>query len=114
MAHYTAAAALDGAAPRFLRIAGDVVTPRSLAATMASVRGKPFGLWRAGGLDRLGFLIRVVRTLTPRSDAVFPAWQGLQYLRDLSSGLGKLQPLDNDRYGIWTWTTAHDVLTGGT
>ena len=113
VARYTAGAALDGAAPRFLRIAGDVVTPRSLAATMASVTGRPFGLWRAGGLGRLGVLIRVVRTLTPRGDAVFPAWQGLQYLRDLSSGLGKLQPLDNDRYGAVPWTTARDVLARG-
>ena len=113
VARYTAGAALDDAAPRLLRIAGDVVTPPFITATMASVTGRSFGLWRAGGLGRLGLLIRVVRTLTPRSDAVFPAWQGLQYLRDLSSGLGKLQPLDNDRYGAVPWTTARDVLARG-
>ena len=110
VARYAAAAALDEATPRFLRIAGDVVTPRSLAATMSSVTGRPFGLWRAGSLERLSLLIRAVRKLTPRSDAVFPAWQGMQYLRDMSSGLGKLQPLDNDRYTMPTWTTARDVL----
>lgn len=110
VARYTALVALDEAAPRFLRIAGDVVTPRMLAATMTALRGTTFGLWRAGGIGRLGALIRVVRTLTPRSDAVFPAWQGMQYLRDMSSGLGKLEPLDNDRYGAMPWTKAQDVL----
>ncbi len=113
VARYTAAVALDEAAPRFLRIAGDVVTARSLAATMTSITGNSFGLWRAGGLGWLGLLIRVVHTLTPRNDAVFPPWQDMQYLRDLSSGLGKLHPLDNDRYGTAPWTTARDVLAHG-
>lgn len=110
VAQYTAAAALDATPPRFLRIAGDVVTARSLAALMTALTGRPFGLWRAGSLARLGLVIRVVRAVTPRSDAVFPVWQGLQYLRDMSSGLGKLRPLDNDRYGERPWTRARDVL----
>ena len=32
------------------------------------------------------------------------------YLRDMSSGRGKLEPLDNDRYGSMPWTSARDVL----
>jgi uncharacterized protein YbjT (DUF2867 family) len=110
VARYTAIAALDDAAPRFLRIAGDVVSPRDLAATMTVLRGQRFGLWRAGGLGVLGTIIRAVRALTPRSDAPFPVWQGMQYLRDMSSGRGKLEPLDNDRYGSMSWTSARDVL----
>ena len=113
VAAYTAAVALDPEAPRILRIAGDVVTPRALAATMAAITGRPFGLWRAGGLDRLGRVIRVVRLLTPGSEAVFPAWQGMQYLRDMASGRGKLEPLDNDRYGPRAWTDARSVLARG-
>ena len=109
VARYTALAALDEDTPRFLRIAGDVVTPRSLAALMA-MHGKTFGLWRAGGLGRLSAIIRIMRALTPRSDAPFPVWQGMQYLRDMSSGCGKLEPLDNERYGRQPWTTARDVL----
>ena len=110
VARYSAWVALDPVAPRFLRIAGDVVTPRSLAATASAVSGRRFGLWRAGGIGRLSALIRIARTLTPRSDAPFPVWQGMQYLRDMSSGRGKLQPLDNDRYGVLPWTTAREVL----
>ncbi|MCJ2034256.1 NmrA family NAD(P)-binding protein [Methylobacterium sp. J-068] len=110
VARYTAAAALDRQAPRILRIAGDVVTPRDLASIMSDVTGETHGLWRAGGLGRLGLAIRIVRRLTPSSDAVFPAWQGMQYLRDMASGLGKLDPLDNDRYGARPWTSARAVL----
>ncbi len=38
------------------------------------------------------------------------AWQGMQYIRDMSSGRGKLSPLDNDRYGKTAWTRAADIL----
>ena len=110
VARYVALAALDDAAPRFLRIAGDVVTPRTLATTMTELQGQRFKLWRAGGMGRLSALIAIARTLTPASDAAFPAWQGMQYMRDMSSGRGKLEPLDNDRYGPLPWTSARDVL----
>jgi hypothetical protein len=77
---------------------------------MTELAGERFGLWRAGGIGLLSMVIRVVRAVTPRSDAVFPVWQGMQYLRDMSSGRGKLESLDNDRFGPRTWTTARDIL----
>jgi uncharacterized protein YbjT (DUF2867 family) len=111
VARYTAAAALDSEAPRILRIAGDTVTPRVLATLMTDLTGRPFGLWRAGGLKRLSLLIRIARAVTPASDAVFPAWQGMQYLRDMASGRGRLLPLDNDRYGQMPWIGARTTLS---
>jgi len=110
VADYVADVALDDAAPRLLRIAGATVSPRELAGIMTELTGQRFGLWRAGGIKLLSMVIKVARTLTPRSDAVFPAWQGMQYLRDMASGRGKLAPLDNDRYGAKPWKTARDVL----
>jgi hypothetical protein len=80
---------------------------------MAELTGKQFGLWRAGGIKFLSMVIGAARALTPRNDAVFPVWQGMQYLRDMSSGRGKLEPLDNDRYGRRSWTTARDILAPG-
>jgi uncharacterized protein YbjT (DUF2867 family) len=112
VAAYVADVALDAAAPRFLRIAGTTVSPRQLAAIMTDLTGQPFALFRPpGGISLLSVLIRVVRALTPRSDAVFPVWQGMQYLRDMATGRGKLQPLDNDRYGKRPWATAREVLS---
>lgn len=110
VADYLARVALDDATPRFLRIAGASVSPRELAGIMTDLTGQKFGLWRAGGLGLLSAVIKVARTVSPRSDAVFPAWQGMQYLRDMASGRGKLEPLDNERYGVRLWTTARDVL----
>jgi hypothetical protein len=111
VADYVADVALDPTAPRFLRIAGTTVSPRQLAGIMTELTNQRFGLLRPGGIGLLGMLIRIARTLTPRSDAIFPAWQGMQYLRDMAGGRGKLEPLDNDRYGKRSWTSARDVLS---
>lgn len=110
VADYAADVALDPDAPRFLRIAGDVVSPRDLAALMTRLAGRRWRTLRVGSVGTLGAIIRVVRALTPASDAPFPAWQGMQYMRDMSSGRGRLSPLDNGRYGKTRWTSAADVL----
>lgn len=110
VATFTAAAAMDDTAPRILRIAGDTVSPVDLARIMTDVTGQRYATLRVGSIGARSAMIAVARTLTPASDAPFPAWQGMQYLRDMMSGRGKLHPLDNDRYGIRTWTGARDVL----
>lgn len=42
--------------------------------------------------------------------AAFPPLQGMQYMRDMFSGRGKLHPLDNDRYPNLRWTSALEQL----
>jgi nucleoside-diphosphate-sugar epimerase len=110
VADYAADVALDTDAPRFLRIAGDVVSPRDLATLMTRLDSRRWKPFRAGGLGRLSALIRIAQALSPATDAPFPAWQGMQYVRDMSSGRGKLSPLDNERYGKTDWTGADAVL----
>ena len=110
VADYAADVALDVDAPRFLRIAGDVVSARDLAIIMTRLTGVRYKLLRAGGIGRLSTVIAVARALTPKSDAPFPVWQGMQYLRDMASGRGKLAPHDNGRYGKSDWTRAEDEL----
>ena len=110
-AAFTASAALDPTTPRFLRIAGDQLSARELTALLSEVTGTRFRLFRAGGLGLLGALIKVARTIAPARDAIFPAWQGMQYMRDMFDGRGMLQPLDNDRYPGMRWTTAREVLS---
>lgn len=110
-AAFTAAAALDASTPRFLRIAGDRISARGLAAAASDVTGEPFRLFRAGGLGRLRAVITVARTLFPARTVLYPPWQGMQYLHNMFSGLAVLDPLDNDRYPrTRPWTTARDVL----
>lgn len=110
VAAFTAAAALDPATPRILRVAGDSVSARELAAAMSDVSGERFRLLRAGGLELLGMLIRIARTVAPGDGDVYPPWQGMQYLHNMFGGQATLRPLDNDRYPEIRWTTARDVL----
>ena len=110
-AAFTASAALDPSTPRFLRIAGNQLSARELAAVMSEVTGRKFRLFRAGGLGTLRILIRVARTIAPGRNALFPAWQGMQYMCNMFDGRAKLEPLDNDRYPGIRWTTARDVLS---
>jgi nucleoside-diphosphate-sugar epimerase len=110
-AAFTASAALDPSTPRFLRIAGDQLSARELAAVVSEVTGKKFRLFRAGGLGMLATLIKVARTVAPGKKELYPAWQGMQYMRNMFDGRAKLEPLDNDRYPSMRWTTARDVLS---
>ena len=108
-ARYTARAALDPDTPRWLRIAGDQVSARDLAATMTELTGKQHGIFRPGGPGLLGVLVALTKTFTPASDALYPPWQGMQYMRDMYSGLPKFTVVDNGRYPM-VWTSARDVL----
>jgi nucleoside-diphosphate-sugar epimerase len=110
-AAFTASAALDPSTPRILRIAGDQLSARELTAVVSEVTGKRFRLFRAGGLGMLGMLIKVARMVAPAEKDIFPAWQGMQYMRNMFDGRAKLEPLDNDRYPGMRWTTARDVLS---
>jgi nucleoside-diphosphate-sugar epimerase len=109
-AEFTAAAALDSSTPRFLRIAGDQISARGLVEVVSEVTGEKFRLFRPGGLKRLTTLIKITRAILPKSSAVYPPWQGMQYMHNMFSGRVKLEPLDNDRYPAMRWTTARDVL----
>ncbi|WP_375410812.1 hypothetical protein [uncultured Methylobacterium sp.] len=48
--------------------------------------------------------------MAPGKGQVFPPWQGMQYMRDMFSGDGKLAPLDNGRYPDLRWTSIRAVL----
>jgi uncharacterized protein YbjT (DUF2867 family) len=109
-AAYTAMAALDPTTPRYLRIAGDVADVMDLKNAATAVTGKSFKLLRMGSLGAFGGLIKVVKTLFPGKDEVFPPWQGMQYMHNMFSGLPKLNPLDNNRYPNLRWTSVRDVL----
>jgi uncharacterized protein YbjT (DUF2867 family) len=110
-AAFTASAALDPLAPRFLRIAGDQLSARELAAAVSEATGREFRLLRAGGLGALGMLIGLARTIGPGENKLYPAWQGMQYMRNMFDGRAKLEPLDNDRYPGIHWTTVRNLLS---
>lgn len=111
-AAFTAAAALDPSTPRYLRIAGEVASPKDLLRIASEVTGQPFKLLRPGGLDAFKVLIKITQTLAPQKGEIFPAWQGMQYMHNMFTGLPKLNPLDNHRYPKVKWTSVAEVLSG--
>ena len=109
-AEYTAYAALDPTTPRYLYIAGDVQSPNGLKEIASEVTGEKFKFLRPGGLGLFSTLIKVTKALSPKNDETFPAWQGMQYLHNMLSGLPKMNQLDNNRYPGIHWTTVKEIL----
>lgn len=105
VAAYTAAAALDNTTPRILRIAGGSASARQISAMLTDVSGARYRPLWVGSLGTLGLTIRIAKYFTPQTDEAFPAWQGMQYMRDMFSGDAQLMPLDNARYSDIDWKT---------
>lgn len=108
-ANYTAQAALDNATPRHLRIAGEVTNVKGLQKIASELTGEKFSLLRPGGLRVFKTMIRITKFLSPGKTETFPAWQGMQYMYDMFTGLTKLNPFDNDRYPV-KWTSISEVI----
>lgn len=109
-AAYTAAAALDNTTPRYLRIAGIQVTPRTLADIMREVTGQEHRLFRAGGVGLLSTIIGIARTLAPGKKELYPAWQGMQYMRDMVEGKAQMIQTDNAHYPELKWTSVAEIV----
>ncbi|KQR29573.1 MULTISPECIES: NmrA family NAD(P)-binding protein [Curtobacterium] len=110
VARVTALAALDDDAPRVIEMAGDRVTARDVAHTMSDLTGERFRLQWAGTTGTLSAMSAVGRRLSKNPDETFPAWQGMQYFVSMFSGQAELHHVDNDRYGVQSWTSVRDVL----
>lgn len=111
VADFTADVALDPDAPRDLRIAGGSASARELARIATDLSGRQYRTIRAGGIKRLGLVIGLTQRVAPAEGDVFPAWQGMQYLRDMMSGRGQLMTQDNARYGKPDWTDIRSMMT---
>ncbi|CAN5334427.1 hypothetical protein BH09BAC1_BH09BAC1_25820 [soil metagenome] len=108
---YTAHVALDTTAPRYLRIAGEVISPRALREVVSEVSGERYKLLRTGGPTLLSLIIKIASKLAPSPGELYPAWQGMQYMRNMIDKRSDLARTDNMRYPGLHWTTAKDVLT---
>jgi len=109
-AAFTANVALDYSTPRYLWIAGDQISAREIKNIQSELTNEKFRLIRAGGLGLLNTFIKIGRTLSPADNELYPAWQGMQYMRDMAEGKAKVSLYDNDRYADTKWTKVRDVL----
>ena len=113
VAAVTAACALDPDAPRFVRVAGNVLTPEGLAAEATAATGTTFKATRPCTLGMLRLMIRAARLASFDKSALYPAWQGMQYVENMQSGAAKLEPLDNGRFPDIRWTPLRETLKAG-
>ncbi|KAJ8063907.1 hypothetical protein OCU04_007757 [Sclerotinia nivalis] len=100
VAAYTAAVAADpNPTPKFLRIAGSSLSAKDLAEIVTKVRGEQYTPMWIGSVGFLRIIIWILKfVIGGVEDKLFPPWQGMQYLENMVSGKGKLDPIDNVRY----------------
>lgn len=109
-AKYTANVALETSTPRYLRIAGDQISPGEIRAVVNEITGDKFKLIRAGGQGLLVVIIKIAKTFSPSKDNLYPAWQGMQYMHNMIDKRSKIDKLDNDRYPGMHWTTVKELI----
>jgi nucleoside-diphosphate-sugar epimerase len=110
IAEYTAFVAVDDNTPRYLRIAGDKHSCNDFVKLLSELTTKKYKIFRPGGIGFLNFLIKVTRFFSPSENELYPAWQGMQYMRDLMEGRIIFQKYDNDRYPNIKWTSLQEFL----
>lgn len=110
VAEFTAAAAIDDNTPRYLRIAGDKLSCNDFVKLLSELTNKKYKIFRPGGIGLLNFLIKVTRFFSPSENELYPAWQGMQYMRDIMEGRIIFQKYDNDRYSYIKWTSVKEFL----
>ena len=108
-AAFTAAAALDAATPRFLRIASFQPSPRELVGLAQQAGRGEFALVLLGSRADLAAAIQHARSANPAGEQqLYANWQQMQYLLSMLSVQNI--SLDNARYANLTWTTALTFL----
>jgi hypothetical protein len=109
-AEYTANVALDESSPRYLRIAGDLISPKEVHKTITDITGSKFRFIRIGGKGLLGMFIKIGRFFSPGKNDLYPAWQGMQYMHNMIDERSKIVELNNNRYLDIKWTSVRMLL----
>ncbi|MBC7388202.1 MAG: NmrA family NAD(P)-binding protein [Opitutaceae bacterium] len=113
VAEFTACVALDDSSPRYLKVAGDRLSPIQMADIMSELSNHKFKLLRPGGVGLLNILIKVTRFLSSGKNKLYPAWQGMQYMRDMMQGKARMDHYDNGRYPEIKWTSVKEMFSKG-
>jgi NAD(P)-dependent dehydrogenase (short-subunit alcohol dehydrogenase family) len=100
---FTAKIALDPSTPRHVKINSDYLSAREMATIVSDVTESKFKLFSPGGLGLLSFIIKIAKTIAPSKGELYPAWQGMQYMRDMMDERGKIDIFDKGRYDDLKW-----------
>ncbi|WP_213805117.1 NmrA family NAD(P)-binding protein [Granulicella sp. dw_53] len=111
VAAFTALAALDESTPGTLRIVGERISARELAAVAEEVTGAPFELIQAGSISDLSEIVSVLQLgWKPNKTELYPEWQSMMSVRTMFSGAAEVEPFDNQRYPDLHWTSVRELL----
>lgn len=109
-AEYTAAVATDvNPTPKFLRIASVSVSVQDIADAQTAVQNVKYTPSKFGTVGIMEVMIRVMRFFGGENQ-IIPTWQAMQYMVNMMSGDGKLDPLDNGRYPDLTWISLEEFF----
>jgi nucleoside-diphosphate-sugar epimerase len=111
IAAFTSEAALDDATPRFMNIAGDKLSCNDFVQLLSQLTGEKYKIFKPGGIGLLNALIKITRFFSPGKKELYPAWQGMQYMRDMMEGRIIFKEYDNDKYPNIKWTSVEEFLT---
>lgn len=110
IAAFTAEVALDEDTPRFMRIAGDRMCSNDFVKLLTELTGKPYKIFRPGGIGLLNVIIKLTKFFSPSKTELYPAWQGMQYMRDMMEGRVIFQKYDTEKYPNIQWTSSKEFL----
>jgi len=110
VAEFTANVASDENTPRFMRIAGDRLSCHDFVKLLPELTNEKYKLFRPGGIQLLNTVIALTRFFSPSKTELYPAWQGMQYMRDMMEGRIIFQEYDNNRYSNIQWTSVREFL----
>ncbi len=110
IAEFTAEAAMDDHTPRYLRIAGDRLSCNDFVKLLTELTGEKYKILRPGGIGFLNVVIKLTRFFSPSKTELYPAWQGMQYMRDMMEGRIIFQEYAHDRYQAVKWMKVKDFL----
>jgi NmrA-like family len=110
IAAFTAETAMADSSDRYVRIAGDKLSCNEFVKLLTEITSNKYKLFKPGGIGLLNFLIKVTKFFSPSKNELYPAWQGMQYMRDMMEGRIVFQKYDNEKYGNLKWTTVKEFL----
>lgn len=110
-AEFTARVALEAKSPRYLRVAGDLISPREVRQVVNEITSQRFRLFRPGGSTLLGFLIKLTKKMAPAENELYPAWQGMQYMHNMIDERSLMETMDNNRFSDIQWTGVKELLS---
>lgn len=110
VADFTAEVAIDNNTPRFLRITGDRLSCNDFVKLLTELTNEKYKLFRPGGIGLLNVVIALTKLFSPSKKELYPAWLGMQYMRDMMEGRIVFQKYDNDRYSDIKWTSVKNFL----